>query len=181
MATIWFCQIFSQTCTITESVVGVAKGAASRKHHNGRIERRSTPPPQCSPLSSRSASACPLVVSNCTRASQVANLSVIILKAKETWANLYAGIREGRRELKALAGEQSTGHRGCCNHLLRCFRTRISLWLIIVKQTAWGRQRDGRGRVENYDTTHRLTEGDHNKQFCTPTGPLSPLVSAMLK
>lgn len=117
----------------------MAKGAASRKHHNGRIEQRS-PPPQCSPCSSASASACPLVVSNCTRESQVANLSVIILKAKETWANLYASIREGRRELKALAGKARAGrgergHRGWCNHLLRCFRTRISLWLIIVRQT----------------------------------------------
>lgn len=75
-----------------ESVVGVAKGGGIT------MVESSKGPPQFSPLSSRSASACPLVVSNCTRESQVANLSVIILKAKETWANLYAGIRERARD-----------------------------------------------------------------------------------
>lgn len=103
MATIWFCQIFQgEKDPLTDAATDTRGGyltamrmgsiVAEARKHLGMVEQPSKrmfyailPPfPSTSHSSSFELHAL---------SSQVANLSVIILKAKETWANLYASIR----------------------------------------------------------------------------------------
>lgn len=88
----------------------------------------------------------------CTRGSQVANLSVIILKAKETWANLYAGNR--RAVVRRAQSEGATA-------ALRIGSCPIPGWLPATAITCFLVWRDA------LPSSFKVMTGSHNKQAST--------------
>lgn len=87
--------------------------------------------------------------------------------------------RETRAESFGGGWEQSTGAQGLLQSPAPLFpHTDFTLANNREADSVRGGSVMGEGgwKIMIQHTEHRLTEGDHNKQFCTPTGPLSPPV-----